>query len=441
MKRRADHERIRQAGAIARPMRGRVKLLIFLAIGLAVAGFLAIGMSREASVQADASRAIHAFEASRFDDASSSLDRWLRARPNSADAHLLKARIAYSQGRYAACEEALATAKRLGLGEAEVSRLDALLLARAGRTAEAEPILARVLQVSDGPDPDVEEALARIYLETYRLGMASTVLERWAREAPTDPKPYLWMTEIDLRAEQGGPEKAVEHYREALRRDPALDKARLGLARVLREANQPEESILEFRRYLEAHPDDADAHLEAARAALALGRQADAIADLDRALSLDASHVEALQERAGIDLARGDAQKAIERVDRALKIDPYHAEATFRRGMALARLGRDAEAKAVLARSESLRADHARLREIQRQFNANPGNNGLRLAISRWMFEHGQPNQGVRWARTILEGEPAHREANLLLSAYYESEGDAGLANYYRLQAAPAPGP
>jgi tetratricopeptide (TPR) repeat protein len=415
--------------------------LACVALGLLATGLVAARLREEASVRAEASSAFRAFRSKRFDEALVSLGRWLHARPSSPDAHHLQARIAYAQGRFHESEVALARAKGLGLDEYLAERLDALLLARSGRAAEAEPTLARIFQASGDPDPEVAEVLARIYLETYRLGMAGAVLERWAREAPEDPKPYLWMTEIDTRAEQGGPEKAVGHYREALRRDPGLDKARLGLARALRESNRPEEALREFDLHLERHPDDVDARVEAARACLTLGRQADAISQLDRALSVDPDHVEALQEQAAIDLSLGGAERAIERLDRALKVDPYHAEATFRRGMALARLGRDPEAKAAFERSESLRADQARLRDIQRQFNANPADNGLRLAIARWMFEHGQPAQGIRWAKTVLGAVPTHREANLLLAAYYESEGDAGMANYYRLQAAPSPSP
>lgn len=427
---------MRHEGPVPGPSRaGHLHRVLGVAVGLGLVGLVIAWVWGEVSVRADADSAHRLMEARRFDEAERALGRWLRARPGSAEAYLLKARLAYARGRFGDCQKALGRARELGLDEKEYRRLDALLLAHSGRTREAEEALVRVAQESDRPDAEILEALARIYLESYRLPLASAVLDRWVRVDPDNPKPYLWMTEIDLRAEQGGPERAIEHFREALRRDPDLDRARRGLAEALREAQRPEEAAREFAVYLRRKPDDPDARLGAARTALVLGRESEAIKHLDRALAIDPDHAEALQERAGIDLTHGDLEKALARLDRAAQIDPYHAEVAYRRGLTLERLGHREEAQQEKTRSKRLRAEQKRLTEIQHQFNQDPKNDQLACEIARWMFDHGQEQAGVRWAKTVLTHAPGHPEANRLLAEYYDRQGEVGLANFYKMQA------
>jgi tetratricopeptide (TPR) repeat protein len=425
------------APASGRAARSRwAAALLLLAAGATGAAAFLAGRGRGHPDAATARRAVRDRE---YAAAIGPLDRWLRDRPSDAEPHALRARVAYAQGDLARAGEELRRARSLGLAGRESSRLEALLLARSGRGAEAEGTLAALLKASDEPDPEAAEALARIFLQTYRLRAAQAALERWARDAPEDARPYLGMTQIDARAEQGGPARAVEHFREALRRDPRLDEARLGLAEALRETHRYDEAEAEFARYRGRRPDDPAGHLGAGRVALALGRPDEAAKSLDRALELDPDHAAALRERAGIDLGRGEVEAALGRLDRALAIDPFDSEAHSRRGLALARLGRYDEAKAEQARAEQLREDELSLQDVQRRFNADPHDDALRLEIARWMFDHGQGEQGVRWIKTVLSGAPSDPEANGLLAEYYEARGDPGLANFYRLRAGPGP--
>ena len=72
-----------------------------------------------------------------------------------------------------------------------------------------------------------------MYIETYDLTRSTAVLKVWARDFPADPKPHLWWADVHARAPDQ--QTLVENdYREALRRDPSLVRARLGLAEELR---------------------------------------------------------------------------------------------------------------------------------------------------------------------------------------------------------------
>ena len=65
------------------------------------------------------------------------------------------------------------------------------------------------------PDPLVDEALTRVYMMTHRLFPAKMVIERWIRDAPSDGRPFLWLTEFDRRVESDNSTNLEKHYREA----------------------------------------------------------------------------------------------------------------------------------------------------------------------------------------------------------------------------------
>ena len=62
-------------------------------------------------------------------------------------------------------------ARSLGYPDAKLERLMAIWLARIGRFSEAEPVLTLLFSEQAGSDPAVDEALARVYLKTYRLAL------------------------------------------------------------------------------------------------------------------------------------------------------------------------------------------------------------------------------------------------------------------------------
>jgi tetratricopeptide (TPR) repeat protein len=227
--------------------------------------------------------------------------RWLRARPSSAEAHALMARVALADGDLAEVTRRLNEARSQGHPAAELERIHAITLARMGRYAEAEPILVRLWNSDAQSEAAVDEALARIFLKTYRLSEARKVIGRWMQDAPDDGRPYLWLTEIDRRIEVDNPDSWERHYREALARDPGLDAARLGLAEALAHVHRNGEADEQCRLYLDRHPDDPAALAGAGRNAMELGDLSGAATLLDRALALAPENPLALKGRADLD--------------------------------------------------------------------------------------------------------------------------------------------
>lgn len=393
---------------------------------------------REVSVRGDADSVRRSVASGKFAEARGPLDRWLRARPNSAEAHYYKMRVAYALKRPREMSEGFERAMALGYPREALDRIRSILLASKGSYADAEPGLLRALRDAKGPDPEVAEALARVYFETYRLKEAVEAITRWILDAPNDPKPHMWLADIGLRTSAESSE-VIEHYRAALKIDPELDKARLGLADALRSSHRANEAAPEYAKYMARQPKDPAGYVGAGRNALELGDEAEAGRLIDRALAIAPNDLAALREKGGLDLRRGDDPSALKHLDRAVALDPLDTETLYKRSLVLSRMGRVTEAKAEQERVSQLRRDLVRLEEIRNKLVNNPHNVQLRAEVARWMFDHGQEREGARWAENILATRPDHGDSNRLLAEFHERRGNKGLANFYRLKAASSP--
>lgn len=400
-----------------------------LTLTLVVVGWRGCGRSKD---QRDEAAVSAACRQGRLGDARGALALWQRRAPNSADAMLWSARLAVIDRRLDEAEEVLRRALSLGASKVKIERLRAVMLALSGRYADAEPVLRDALNAGES-DPLLDEALAKIYLETYDLHRAGLVLSRWKLDAPDDPKPHLWRAELDVRAND--PAAALADYREALKRDPNSPRARSGLADGLRLAHRNAEAAEAYAASLRLQPDDPAAHLGAGRNAAALGNAAAALRHLTRAAALAPKDPEAQRALADLLTRQGDFRAALDHLDRAVALDPYDLEARHSRGLVLSRLGRLDEAKADQARAAKLRADLGGLMTAQAAVVRSPHDRNAQLTITRWMFAHGKPSEGVRWAESILLAAPGQPDACRLLADHYSLSGQPGLANFYRAQA------
>jgi Flp pilus assembly protein TadD len=367
----------------------------------------------------------------RWGDADVALERWLRADPVAAEAHFLRARAAFAGDRPREIVEELSRAEALGHPKPAIERLRAIILARSGRFAEVEPTLRTIYFNSQAPDPGVDEALARGYLESFRLNAAEQVIDRWMTDEPTAGRPFYYRTEIDKRLSMD-PTVSVKYFRAALARDPHLYPARLGLAEALSRGHRLAEAAREYAAYLAVRPDDPAGLFGAAVAALLVGDEDTAIRHLDRALLRKPDDPTVLGERAAIDIRRGDAAAALPRLDQAVRIDPYDPGLRRLRAQALDQLGRRDDARSERLAARRLKDENERLTEIQQRLVRAPQDQAPRIEVAQWMLDHGRDDEGFRWAKLILQDHPGHREASRILAEYYARKGNAGLANFYR---------
>ncbi len=373
-----------------------------------------------------------AVAAGRYDEADRLIEHWLKSSPDSADAHFFKGRVDVAGGRLPEAAESLKRLQGLGASREKIALLHAMIAAKAGRPTEAVPALKQAFEEASPPDRQIDELLARAYLESFDLTNAAAVLDRWAADFPDDPKSYLWRAEIHGR-NGGDLDKVQNDYREALRRDPSLARAHIGLAEELRKAHRNAEAAAEYDAYFALEPDNAAAHLGAGQNLMEQGDAAAARVHLERAIALDpkiaAPHIELANEAS----RRGDWDATLASVDRAIALDPHDLTARHLRGLALARLGRDDEARVEQANAAKLRSDLKRLNDARNRLIAAPHDRASQLEIARWMFDHAHDDEGARWAKQILSKHRDDPDAARMLVDYHRRRGEAGLANFYSM--------
>src|SRR5271157_6436556 len=164
-----------------------------------------------------------------------------------------------------------------------------------------------------------------------------------------------------------------------------------------------------------------------------------AIHNFERAVKLDPRDVRPLMERGKLEVGRGRLESGLTFFDQAMSIDAGEPEVHYQRSLVLTRLGRTALAKAEQDTSARLRAKREHIQKLLNEMLGAPGDLDHQYDAACWLFEHGHPEEGLRWTEKILREQPRHAKTNRLLADYYEKKGSHGLANFCQLQAKSEP--
>ena len=411
-----------------------VSVVIGHLLVLALIGGAILWVRENRAVERDAQAARAAIAGGRTTAAREPLQRWLEARPNSAEAHALRSELAPRGWRIRKGQARVQPGcARLSGIEARAAPRD-LVAHRPVRRGRADP-RPTLDRVGEDRARDRRGTGADLPQDVSARG-AKAVIERWIEDAPTDGRPFLWLTEIDRRTEVDNPESWERHYREALRRDPELDPARQGLAESLRRVHRNEEATQEYEQYLSRHPDDPVALAGSGLNKLELGDLSGAASLLDRALALAPNDPSALKARAEVHLQRGELALAARQLDLAVKADPFNDEVLHVRARVRGMLGDAAGSRADREAFDRLRKDQEELLKLRGQLLDNPSDSDTRTKVAAWMLAHGREQAGVEWSMAILAGDPNHGPTCRLLADYYGKKPDgAGLANLYRMKA------
>jgi tetratricopeptide (TPR) repeat protein len=404
-------------------------------LGLIVAVGAVVWLVRDRSrTEAERLAVRQALAARRFDVARQILERWIDRRPGAGEPYHLLAKLEMAQDRPGPALEAMGRASALGYPAEPLNVLRAVLEARGGNYKNAEPILRRAFAEGHGPEPEVDEELARIFLADYRFAQAAEVIARWMKDAPGDPRPYLWRDQIDERLNAPG-EDRIRNYREALNRDPSLAQARLGLADKLRELGRSDEAEAEYAVLLTRSPTLVEAHVGAGRNAQLRGDNPAAVRHFEEALRLNPRDPHVLRELALIDLRSRQYARARDRLETAVALDPYAPDVRYSYAQALKLSGAETQARQEMAITERLKAEHREMLEIRKALVNNPQDPGLRSSAAKWLLDHGHEPEALAWTQLVLRDHPRHPATCHLLASYYEKKGNTGLANYYRMVA------
>ena len=418
---------------MSRGRRWTVIVAALAVIGAASAVLIPGVRARSAATEA-ARLAREAVEAGREAEARPLLDRWSSFEPKGGEPDYYRARLEVHLDRPAEAMEAMRRSLALGHAEGPLRVLRAILLARAGQLEAAEPALIAAFREGVEPKADVAEALSRIFLKTFRLGEAGRVLDVWMVAAPEDPRPYLRLNEVAERTDSD-PEVQVRNYREALRRDPALNAARLALAEKLRDGSKIDEAEVEYATLLARDPKNVAGLVGAGRVALLKGDLTAATRHYEDALAIDPREKVALRELGLIDLNAGRTTKARDRLKAAVEVDPFDPEVRYSYSRALKATGDEARSAEEAAETERLKREQQTIVDLRKGLVERPDDIDLRCAAARWLIGHGHDKEGLDWARLVLRQRPGHPSACKLLADYHEGRREFGLANFYRTAA------
>jgi tetratricopeptide (TPR) repeat protein len=174
--------------------------------------------------------------------------------------------------------------------------------------------------------------------------------------------PGCWMAHYNLGIainEQGDPEAAIAHYRQALELRPNYAEAHYNLGRLLVQKGELDEAIVHYEKALEINPGDAEAHNNLGAALFASGRVDEAIANYRKALAVRRDYADASCNLASALLSNGDLDGAIAYYSACLAVSPNQVEAQYNLASALFRTGRTDEAIVHYQKVLELRPENA----------------------------------------------------------------------------------
>jgi tetratricopeptide (TPR) repeat protein len=166
-------------------------------------------------------------------------------------------------------------------------------------------------------------------------------------EATLRKNPGCWMAHYNLGialSEQGQPDQAIEHYRQALALRPEYAEAHYNLGRLLVGHGQLSEAIVHYERAVAINPADAEAQNNLGITLFGIGRIDDAVAHYQKALSIRPEYAEASCNLANALIAKDDLDGAISLYKTCLAAIPNQEEAQYNLASALLRRDRIDEA-------------------------------------------------------------------------------------------------
>jgi tetratricopeptide (TPR) repeat protein len=163
--------------------------------------------------------------------------------------------------------------------------------------------------------------------------------------------------------EQGELGEAIEHYREALRINSDYAEAHYNLGNVLVRRGEIDEAVEHYRAALRTRPADAKAHYNLGTILARKGQLEEAMQHFRQALEIDPAYAMAHYNLGTALAIRGDLEGAIDHFQQALRLNPSSSEMHFGLGNVLATRGDFDEAVVHLRRAVRIQPDFAEAHE------------------------------------------------------------------------------
>ena len=224
-----------------------------------------------------------------------------------------------------------------------------LALMKASRPQDAERALRRVLE----RDPDRVDARTLLGLLLLERGAVAEAEASLRRALELDPRNESARFGLGLALSRRGETRAASTEFEQLLHAPQVGtsaRTQWILARFI--AGLDDEACQAARDAVSAHPTVAEYHRLLGFLLHVRGKLKEAIHAYVQSLEIDPANLEAHVGLVSLFARRQEWQSALDWCDRALNLDPSHPVLHRERAQALARLGRDTEARAAEATAD-----------------------------------------------------------------------------------------
>ncbi|MDF1527191.1 MAG: tetratricopeptide repeat protein [bacterium] len=416
-------------------------LFLFVAIFLTVTAC----QSTEAKVQKHLAAAQVKIEAGENTVARIELLNALKLDPGSSQAYFLLGKALVGMKDFQGAAGAFANANELAPDDREIA-LEFSRLLLAGR---AYPTVEPILQEWTIKFPEDQEFLIMLSVTQAQLGKADKS-EKTARRVidlyPEDAKTWLNLAQVYLmNRDQVAAEGAL---RKAEELDPGSISVSLARIGMLQSQGQMKEAAGNLESLAAANPDRNDLKVMLARMYEGLGRKSDAIrlyrevsasdpsapvlhrlglllyetdekedalALWARSVEIDPNFREARLSMAAHHMSEKNLPQAREMVDEALQFAPQDAQVLAMSGQIHMAQGKPGEAAADLAEATKLR----------------PEANVWRLQLAQAQLAGGDTSAAMENLRALLEKDPGHVQANLLLAKIEANAGNLAESSRY----------
>lgn len=365
-------------------MRRRSLVSVLSVVSLFIAGSIPL-FAQNSSASSYYERGRTAMLEENWYEAAESFLESLRINPSYAESVAALAECYYSLGEFDQALSWVRKARALSRGSTSLANLEAFILIAQGNL--------------EGADSVVTEVLSR---------------EPYNKEA------LFAAAELDVARGKAG--SAAIRYREAARRYPDDRRALLSLALVLGSLGDLEGARSFASRAAAQNPDDPRVLFYAAYLEASAGRFEAAGKELEAALALKGDYALARSLLAQVRYRLGRYEEAVRLADENIAANRNDASSWYLKGLSFARLGRPADARAVLASALSI----------------DPQDEFVRAALEDLVISStsAESAERARWARFHFDSARDYRGRNLSDQALFEYRRGLRLDPYSKERAA-----
>ncbi len=285
------------------------------------------------------------FREIKYQEAAAALEKAVQLNPSLPITQVLLGRAYYELRQNSKAATALEAALRLKPGDPQATLYLGKAQIELGNTQAAVDLLSKLAQTRPA-DPEVMQALSTAYMKQTMEGMS--------HQGNLAPQSFESLQMEALEAEARNDAKAAaEYYRQALEIKPKAPGVHYALGEALMKMGNNIEAAREYQKEVELDPKNSRALWKLGYFTLRADPQK-AREYLERSVSLEPERAGAVLTYGRALALTGETEQAVAQFLRALQLKPELVTPHYMLATAYRRLGRSEDAKAELARFETL---------------------------------------------------------------------------------------